>query len=44
MFHFLSGQLVGLVVGWVIGCFTPGIGRIVKGWVSRETAVIGKKL
>lgn len=44
MGHYLSGQLVGMVIGFIIGAFTPGIGRMIKGWFSREAAVVKEKL
>jgi hypothetical protein len=26
--------------GWLVGCFTPAIGRKVKSWFSKEGAVV----
>lgn len=41
---FLAGQGLGLVIGFVIGCFIPSIGRKVKSWIVAEEIVIKKKL
>lgn len=44
MGHFIGGQLVGLVIGWVVGCFTPGVYRKVKSWFGKEEKIIGSHL
>jgi hypothetical protein len=31
-------------VGWLVGCFTPAIGRKVKSLFSKEVAVVKTKL
>jgi hypothetical protein len=41
MGHFLAGQAIGLAAGWVVGCFTPGVYRVIKGWLYKEEKVIG---
>lgn len=40
MFHYLAGQVVGLVIGFIAGAFTPSIGRIIKGWFVKETKYV----
>jgi hypothetical protein len=40
MLHFLGGQVVGLVLGFLVGAFTPSIGRSIKHLFSSA----GKKL
>ena len=40
MGHFILGQLAGLAIGWVVGCFTPGVYRTVKGWLGKETKYV----
>jgi len=44
MGHFIGGQLVGLVVGFLVGVFTPGLTRIIKGWFSKEVKSIGSTI
>ena len=48
MFHFLGGQVVGVVIGFVVGAFTPALGRKLKAlFVKEATAVkadVAKKL
>jgi hypothetical protein len=44
MGHFIGGQLVGLVVGFLVGVFTPGLTRIVKSWFSGEVKAVKAKL
>jgi len=36
----MSHIAVGVVVGWVVGCFTPSLGRIVKAWFVKESKVV----
>lgn len=42
--HFIGGNVVGAAVGFVVGCFTPAIGRKVKAWFSKEAAAVKAKL
>lgn len=44
MLHYLGGQFVGMCIGFVVGAFTPGIGRIIKGWFSSEVKAVKSKL
>lgn len=34
--EFLGKQLPGMGIGFVVGAFMPGIGRIIKGWFSKK--------
>ena len=40
MWHFLGGQVVGLAIGFVVGAFTPAIGRKIKGLFVKETQYV----
>lgn len=40
MWHYLGGQAVGLVLGFVAGAFTPAIGRKIKGLFVKETQYV----
>lgn len=44
MWHFIVGNGVGLGFGFVIGCFTPAIGRKLKTFLVGEEQKIAKKL
>lgn len=44
MWHFIGGQIVGIGIGFVVGCFTPAIGRKVVAWVRAEEVKIKSKL
>ena len=37
MFHFIAGQAVGLVIGFVAGAFAPSIGRKIKAYFVKES-------
>jgi len=37
MGHYLAGQVVGLCIGFVVGAFTPAVGRKIKGLFVKET-------
>jgi hypothetical protein len=41
---FLAGQGSGIIVGIVIGCFIPSVGRWLKAKISGEAKVIGSKI
>ena len=30
--------------GWLIGCFTPAVGRKVKSWFVKESTAVAKKV
>ena len=34
---FLFAQLPGAVVGFIVGAFTPSVGRLIKGFFVKET-------
>lgn len=40
---FLSGNVLGIVGGFVVGCFTPSIGRKLKTWLVGEEEKVVKK-
>ncbi len=34
------GIVVAAGIGWLIGCFTPAVGRTVKSWFVKEATVV----
>jgi len=37
---FLAGQIPGAAIGFVVGAFTPSVGRKIKGYFVKESAVL----
>ena len=38
MFH--STLVLAAAIGWLIGCFTPAVGRKVKAWFTKESTAV----
>ena len=44
MLHYLATQLPGMGIGFVIGAFTPAVGRYIKGLFSKEAKYVEGKI
>lgn len=44
MLHFFFTQLPGMAIGFVVGAFTPSVGRKIKGLFVKETQAAEKSV